>query len=77
MVHILLIIVIMCGGDKPGSPYQCMCWVRGLAQRRTPPRPGKAEDKGGGLSLRVTLRTIPWKKISIKKENDKGRSRNI
>ena len=65
------------GGDKPGSPYQCICRARGPAQKRIPPRPGKADDKGDGLSLRVTLWTIPWKKISIKKEQDKGRHGNI
>jgi len=67
----------MCGSDKLGSPYQCICWARGLTQRITPPRLGKAEDKGDDLSLRVTLRTIPWKMISIKKEKDKGRPENI
>ena len=71
------VCVYPCGGDKPESPYQCICWVKDSAQRRTPPRPGKAEDKGDGLSLRVTLRTIPWKMISIKKENDKGMHGNI
>jgi len=54
-----------------------MCWARGPVQRRTPSRLGKAEDKGDGLSLRVTLQTIPWKRKSIKKENDKGRLGNI
>ena len=66
-----------CGGDRPGSPYQCICWAKGPVYGRTPPRPNKAEDKGNGLPLRVTLQTIPWKMISIKKENDKGRHGNI
>ena len=42
-----------------------------------PPQLGKAEDKGYGLPLRATLRTIPWKRISIKKEQDKGMPGNI
>ena len=46
-------------------------------QGRTPPRPGKAEDKGNGLPLRMTLWTIPWKRISIKKEQDKEGHGNI
>ena len=41
--------------------------------RKNPPRLGKAEDKGHGLPLKATFRTIPWKRINIKKEQDKGR----
>ena len=68
---------IGCGGERPGSPYLCISWAKGPIRGRTPSRPGKAEDKGNGLPLRVTLRTIPWKMISIKKEQDKGRHENI
>ena len=50
------------------SPYLCICWAKGPVRGRTPHRPGKAEDNGNGLPLRATLRTIPWKMISIKKE---------
>ena len=39
--------------------------------RKNPPRLGKAKDKGYGLTLRATFRTIPWKMIGIKKEQDK------
>ena len=46
-------------------------------QRRTPPRSGKAKEKGDGLPLRMTLWIIPLKMISIKKEKDKRRPRNI
>ena len=67
----------MCGGERPRSPYLCICWAKGPVRGRTPPQPGKAEDKGNGLPLRMTLRTIPWKRISIKKEQDKGRHKNI
>ena len=49
----------------------------GGGQGRTPPRLGKAEDKGYGLPLRATLRTIPYNRISIKKDQDKGRSGSI
>ena len=35
------------------------------------------KDKENGPPLRVTLRTIPWKMISIKKKKDKGRHGNI
>ena len=49
----------------------------GVVWGRTPSRLGKAEDKGYGLSLRATLRTIPWKMISIKKEQDKEMPENI
>ena len=59
------------------SPHQCICWARGPAQRRTPPQLGKAEDKGDSLPLRMTLWTIPWKRISVKKEKDKRTPRNI
>ena len=48
-----------------------------MVRGRTPPRLGKSENKGHGLPLRATFRTIPWNKISIKKEQDKGRPRNI
>ena len=49
----------------------------GVVQERIPPQLGKAEDKGYGLPLRATLWTIPWKRISIKKEQDKGTPENI
>ena len=48
-----------------------------MVRERTLPQLGKAEDKGYGLPLRATLRIIPWKMISTKKEHDKGRLRNI
>ena len=38
----------VCGGDKPRSPYQCICWATDPAQGRTPPRIGQAEEKGDG-----------------------------
>jgi len=66
-----------CGGERPRSPYLCICWAKGPVRGRTPPWPSKVEDKGNGLPLRVTLQTIPWKRISIKKEQDKGRHGNI
>ena len=66
-----------CGGDKLRSPHQYICWAKDPAQRRTPPRLGKAEDKRDDLSMRMTLQTVPWKRISIKKEKDKWRPGNI
>ena len=50
-----------------------------MVQGRTSSRLGKAKakDKGYGLPLRAILRIIPWKMISIKKEQDKGRHGNI
>ena len=30
-----------------------------------------------GLPLRAILQTIPWNRISVKKEQDKGRPKNI
>ena len=69
--------ICYCGGERPGSPYLCICWAKGLVWGRTPPRPDKVEDKGNGLPLRATLWTILWKRISIKKEQDNGRYRNI
>ena len=47
------------------------------AMGKTPPRLGVAEDKGNGLPLRVTLRVIPWNRISTKTEKDNGRNGNI
>ena len=49
----------------------------GVVQGRTPSQLGKAGDKAYGLPLRATLQTIPWKMISIKKEQDKERLENI
>ena len=40
---------------------------------RIPTRLGKAEDRGHGLLSRATFQAIPWKRISIKKEQDKGK----
>ena len=50
-----------------------------MVKGRTSSRLGKAKakDKGYGLPLRAILRIIPWKMISIKKEQDKGRHGNI
>ena len=76
-IGVYKIFIIWCVGERSGSPYLCMCWAKGPVQGRTLPRPGKAENKGNGLPLRVTLRTIPWKRISIEKEQDKGRHGNI
>ena len=45
----------LCGGERPGSQYLCICWAKGPIRGRTPSRLGKAEDKGNGLPLRVTL----------------------
>ena len=66
-----------CGDDKPGSLYQYICWAKGPVRGRTPPQPGKAKDKRNGQPSRMTLQTIPWNRISIKKENDKEMHENI
>ena len=47
------------------------------AMGRTPSRSRVAEDKRNGLLLRVTLRVIPWNRISTKTEKDNGRNGNI
>ena len=36
-----------------------------------------AEDKGSGLLLRVTLRVIPWNRVSTKTKKDNRRNGNI
>ena len=36
-----------------------------------------AEDKGSSLLLVVTLRVIPWNRISTKTEKDNGKNGNI
>ena len=38
---------------------------------------GKAEVRRCGLTLRAMFQTIPLMRISIKKEQDRGRPRNI
>ena len=64
-------------GWKAREPLSMYILGQGLNSRKNPPRLGKAEDKGNGLPLRATLRTIPRKMISMKKEQDKGRHGNI
>ena len=51
--------------------------ILGAVQERTPPRLGNAEEKRYGLPLRTILRTIPWNRTSVKKEQDKGKPKNI
>ena len=51
--------------------------IQGAIRERTLPWLGNAEEKRDGLPLRAILQTIPWDKISIKKEQDKGRPKNI
>ena len=72
-------------GKRPRSPCQYLHWAKGLVQRRTPPRPWEelslaidvAEDKGSSLLLGVTLRIIPWNRVSTKTEKDNGKNVNI
>ena len=45
--------------------------------RKNPPRLGNAEEKRYGLPLRAIFRTIPWNRISVKNEQDKGMPKNI
>ena len=47
--------------------------IQRVVQERAPPWLGNAEGKRDGLPLRATLQTIPWNRISIEKEQDKGR----
>ena len=51
--------------------------IQGAVRERAPPRLGNAEEKRDGLPLRAILWAIPWNMISIKKEQDKGRPKNI
>jgi len=78
-------ISILWGGKRPESPCQYLHWAKGPFQGRTPPRPWEepssamnvAEDKGSSLLLVVTLRVIPWNRISTKTEKDNGKNGNI
>ena len=73
------------GGKRPGSPCQYLHWAKGPVQGRTPPRPWEepslamdvAEDKRSSLLLGVTLRVIPWNKVSTKTEKDNRKNGNI
>ena len=51
--------------------------IQGVVRERTPPQLSNAEEKRDGLPLRAILWTIPWNRISIKKEQDKGKPKNI
>ena len=45
----------------------------GDGPRKNSSSTGKAEEGGHGLPPRVTFQTIPWKMMSVKKEQDKGK----
>ena len=49
----------------------------GVVRGGTPSRLGKGEKGGYDLPLRAKHQTFPWKRIRIKKEQDKGKPGNI
>ena len=73
------------GDNKLGNPCQYLHWARDPIQGRTPPQSWEepslamdvAEDKGSSLLLGVTLRVIPWNRVSTKVEKDNRKKGNI
>ena len=62
------------------SKWRSEIWLnssRRVVPERIPPRLSKSEVKGCGLPLRVTFWIIPWVRISIRNEQDRGKSWNI